>query len=298
MSQPPEIPLAATGVRSLYTGVNYHASCERAYNADGTVYSNAGQLRQVWNTFVEESTKRNRRRALMRCFVSRNLLDQLSDLPIEAAVPVGKEFLIWIGQNQHEEVAMQRAVQNVPQAAFAPLSSRYHVDTQVTESDIGSLVELWGQFGWTQDGVQNFVRNNANGNPIALIRTMEQEAVGVMIAESVEFGSHRLVEITELAVNPNHRGQHLATILIRELSRLSLEKWEDALVFGEYCVTTRSFQSAAKAGSLPGQTSGIRGVLRDHVAIETGTGNAVVKPWDTRWLHNFLVMYQPNRRLR
>ncbi|PIR61425.1 MAG: hypothetical protein COU66_03820 [Candidatus Pacebacteria bacterium CG10_big_fil_rev_8_21_14_0_10_44_11] len=284
------------GVQSLYSGVDHNASWQRSYNADGQVYCNASQIRQDWQTFMQESCEQNRRRAIMRCYVNRNLLDQITDLPIEAAVPIGDEYLVWIGQNRHMEVATSKNVRNLPPLEEIQLSPEYQVDTEVREIDVANLIELWGQFGWTPDSVRNFVRNNANGNPIALIRTMEQEAIGVMIAESVEFGARRLVEVTELAVNPNYRGQHLATILIRELSQLSLVRWEDALVFGEYNLTTRSYRSAARTGQLPGQTKVINGILRDHVGIETG-GNEIVEPWDTRWLHNFLVMYQPNRRI-
>jgi len=284
------------GVQSLYSGIDHNASWERSYNADGQVYSSVNQIRLDWQRYLQESLDNNRRRAIMRCYVSSDLLDQLTDLPIEAAVPLGNEYLIWIGQNRHSAVAPSRDVRILPSVEPVQIGSHYRLDTVVGEGDIANLTQLWGQFGWTPDAVRQFVRNNANGNPVALIRTMEQEAIGVMIAESVEFGARRLVEITELAVNPDYRGQHLATILIRELSNMSLERWGDALVFGEYNLTSRSYQSAARAGQLPSQTNMVDGVLRDHVGIETGTGNEVVEPWDTRWLHNFLVMYQPNRR--
>jgi ribosomal protein S18 acetylase RimI-like enzyme len=297
----PESPTPNDGVQSLYSGVDHQASWERSYNADGRVYSSAPQIRQDWREFLQESQNQERRRAVMRCYISRDLLDQITDLPIEAAVPIGNEYLLWIGHNQHPGVSILRNVREVPPPRLMQLPSEYQLDTQVRDSDVNHLIELWGQFGWTPDAVRNFVRNHANGNPVALIRTMEEEAIGVMIAESVEFGAHRLVEMTELAVHPSYRGHHLASTLIRELSRLSVERWEHALVFGEYNLTTRSYQSAARAGQIAGQTAHVDGVLRDHVGIETGRGNEVAdspSTWNTRWLHNFLVMYQPNRKIQ
>jgi hypothetical protein len=285
------------GVQSLYSGVNHGASWERSYNADGRVYCHVQHIRQDWEAFLEASHTQQRRRAVMRCYISRELLPQLNDLPIEAAVPMGNEYLIWIGQNQHSAVSTLRDVRNLPIAEPMPLPPSYVLDTEVRAEDAHNLVKLWQQFGWTAEAIQSFISTNANGNPIVLIRTLEQEAIGVMIAESAEFGARRLVEITELAVNPYHRGNHLATILIRELSRLSLERWADALVFGEYNLTTRSYYSAAHAGQVAAQTNFIDGVLREHVGIETGPGNEIIEPWGTQWLHNFLVMYQLNQKL-
>ena len=290
-------PPTGEAVQSLYSGVDHNASWERSYNADGRVFINPRRLHEAWEEFHQNSQRHGRRRAIMRCYVTQEVLNHSSHLPIEAVVPMGNEYLIWIGQNQHPQVSTQGPYASRTPSESTPLHREYYLDTEVNSSDIDQLIELWGQFGWTPQAIRNFVRNNANGNPIALIRTMEQEAVGVMIAESAEFGAHRLVEITELAVHPDHRGQHLASVLIRELSRLSLERWEDALVFGEYNLTTRSYQSAARASQLPAVTGRVDGVLRDHVGIATGEGNQVIAPWDTQWLHNFLVMYQPNRRL-
>ncbi len=286
------------GVQSLYSGVNHNASWERSYNADGRVYSKPAHINEDWREFLYESVNQNRRRALMRCYVSNDILGQLSELPIEAAVPMGKEYLIWVGQNRHPKVSKTRDVVNLPASQDTLLPGRFRVDTSLRAEDAVKLTELWGQFGWTREAVGDFVTNSANGNPIVLIRNNEGEVVGVMTAESVEFGARRLVEITELSVDARYRGKHLASILIRELSKLSLEHWQDALVFGEYNLTTRSYQSAARAGQLPGQIGAVDGVLRDHVGIETGMGNQTVEDWDTRWLHNFLVMYQPNGKIR
>ncbi|HEX7017998.1 MAG TPA: hypothetical protein VF209_03770, partial [Patescibacteria group bacterium] len=66
--------------------------------------------------------------------------------------------------------------------------------------------------------------------------------------------------------------------------------------YGEYNLTTRAHRSAARAHNLPAQHGAISGVLVDHVTIETGEGNPVLEPWDTQWLHNFLVMYYPSGR--
>lgn len=292
------LSVSTEGVQSLYSGVNHSASWERSYNADGQVYSTLSQITRDWEGFLHESLSQDRRRAVMRCYVSGGLLSELSEMPIEAAIPTGKEYLVWIGRNQHPNVSRMRDVQKLPSPEQLNLPQRFTVDKYVRTEDAARLTELWGQFGWTKEAVEDFVKKGANGNPIVLIRNANEEAVGVMVAESVEFGARRLVEITELSVDARYRGKHLASILIRELSKLSLEHWQDALVFGEYNLTTRSYQSAARAGQLPGQVGAVDGVLRDHVGIETGMGNQTVEDWDTRWLHNFLVMYQPNGKIR
>lgn len=292
------LSVSEEGVQSLYSGVNHNASWERSYNADGQVYTSASQINRDWEGFLHESVSQNRRRAVMRCYVSPGLMSELTELPVEAAIPTGKEYLIWIGRNQHPNVSRMRDVQKLPSPEQSNLPARFTIDRYLHAEDVSGLSELWGQFGWTREAVEDFVQKGANGNPIVLIRNAQEEAVGVMVAESVEFGDRRLVEITELSVDARYRGKHLASILIQELSKLSLEHWQDALVFGEYNLTTRSYQSAARAGMLAGQVGVVDGVLRDHVGIKTGMGNPMAVGWDTRWLHNFLVMYQPNEKIR
>lgn len=294
MSAEQDTTQQAEGVQSLYDGENHDASWERSYNADATLYEHAADLRAAYRSFLADSQSRGNRRALMRTYVTTPVLDQLHDLPVEAAVPVEDHYMIWIGQNQHPTVSVLRDVRTVPARREVPLQEGYRVDTQVRVEDLDNLIQLWGQFGWTPEAVRQDIESRLRGtntNPIVLIRNLEQEAIGVMISESLEFGAHRLVELTELAVNPYHQGHGLASVLIRELARLSTDVWRDALVYGEYNVTTQSYHSAARAGQLPGQTSRVLGVLRDHVGITTGDGNETIAPFNTRWLHNFLVMY-------
>lgn len=272
-------------------GENHVASFERSYNSDDTVYTNAHQLRERWMSFLRQSIDHNRRRAIMRCFVSNDILDQVADLPIEAAIPLGAEHLIWIGQNQHQSISTHRPVRTLPQPSENELSSEFTIDREVTPDDLYPLYELWEQFGSPLEGVQNFIETNLN--PIVVIRNVEQRAIGVMIAEAMEFGKWQLVELTELAVSPRHQGQGLASVLIRELARNSIDYFgSNAVLFGEYNLTTNSFRAAARSNQLPAQNHTIDGVLRDHVSIKTGTGNEIMLPWDTEWLHNFLVMYQ------
>ncbi len=279
--------------------VNHAASAERSYWSDQEVYSNGNDLRLAWHGFVAESRAAGRRRAALRCYIDTALLDNnaLRDLPIEAAIPLGQQALIWLGENRHQQVAGWREVRNLPRPEPTSLPSGLSVDTGARLQDTEDLLRLWSQFGWTREGVQAFVSQNVH--PIVVIRNVEERAVGAMISEAQTFGSQVLVELTELAVDPTYRGHGLASILIRELSQLSAQFYGyDALRSGEYNLTTQSFRAAARAHQLPAQTAQVHGVLRDHVEIETGPGNENALTWNTRWLHNFLVMYEGGRSVR
>lgn len=281
------------GVQSLYTGRNHNASWERSYNADGQVYTSINTLSAAWQEFLHESQLKNRRRAVMRCYVSKKLLPNIKHLPVEAAVPVGQEYLIWLGENRHPFISTSRNAYHLPAATQIDMPNSFYTDTQLQTSDATNIYHLWRQFGWSQESVTNFIQYNTN--PLVVIRNMEQQVIGIMIAEAADFGHKLLVEMTELAVNPAYRGQHLASVLIKELAQLSLSHWHLPVVFGEYNQTTKSYSSAAKAGQIAAQVGQVNGILRDHVGIETGAGNQDIHPWSTRWLHNFLVMYQENQ---
>ncbi len=268
-------PASAEGVASLLTGMTHEASCERSYFADPTIYYEAAELRAAWNTFLAESIQHNRRRAVMRCYIPQSLLTVLKDLPVEAAIPLGEHYLIWIGKNQHRIGAPLGDGRPLPLEETVELSSDYVLDYRVAEQDLDSLSRLWEQFGWTRDAVRNFILSSANGNPIAIIRHLEN-VIGVMIAESVEFGVARLVELTELAVDPEFRGQQLAVVLIRALAGISRSRWPRGILFGEFNLTTRAERSAARAGFVPAVAEHIDGVLNEHVVVGSGLNDFAV----------------------
>lgn len=286
--------LSNTGiVQSLQqVGSNHAASCERSYNSDPTIYTTLSELTAAWHAFHADSRHHNRRRAVMRTYATTEVVELAARvLPLEAALPLGREYLVWLGANQHSSVSLERPVHNLPEPVqLAP--QNYCVDTFVQSEDIVALQELWQQFGWTAAGVQLFVEQSHN--PVVVLRDLEQRVVGAMIAEAQSFGTQVLVELTELAVAPANRGQGLASVLIRELAQHAQEVFgRTSVVFGEYNITTQAAVAAARAGQRAAQTPSIAGVLHDHVSIETGAGNRVLYPWDTQWLHHFLVMYQP-----
>ncbi len=271
-------------------GSNHAASCERSYNSDPNLYINLQELAEAWRAFHSESIQKSRRRAVMRTYATTEVLTQATGvLPIEASLPLGSEHLIWLGRNQHPHTSLERPVRTVGIKDERAVVNHL-IDTTVVTTDAQALQLLWEQFGWTAEGVAMFVAESQN--PIVVIRDLERRIVGAMIAEAQNFGGHLLVELTELAVSPQHRGQGLATVLIRELAKQTREVYGDtAVIFGEYNITTQAFIAATRAGQLPAQTEKIDGILHDHVAIKTGRGNRGIYPWDTEWLHNFLVLY-------
>jgi hypothetical protein len=274
-------------------GKDHAASNERSYWNQPELYSDTKRLVSDWHLFQQESVDEKRRRAMMRTLITAEVLENVLDnncLPIEAAIPAGDNFLVYVGRNVHQQVA------NITDASlpnFMPslaLPTGYKLDTSANIEDVTQLVDLWSQFGWTRGGVESFIE--AGTTPIIVIRNLEQVVVGAMIAESLNFGNLLLVEMTEMAVAPTERGNGLASILIKELATLSNETFgQNSIIYGEYNITTGAHRAAARAGKISATSQRISGVLPDHVAIETGTGNAQIVQWETQWLHNFLVMH-------
>lgn len=287
-NQPEGVVLSLQG-----PGINHDASNGRSYNSDENVYTDPRQLQEKWRIFSDESIAHDRRRAVMRTYVASEILGQLGSIPIEAIIPLGDKSLVWIGQNQHQRISPDRNVRDLPSAREQVLPPNYTLDHSVRLADKPQLLALWQQFGWEEQGIENYILTNQN--PLVVIRDENGLVVGAMISEAAQFGAWALVELTELAVGPEHRGRGLASILIGKLAQeINNNANQRTVTLGEYNLTTQSYKSAAQAGQTPAQTSTINGVLVDHVAIETGDGNVILPAWgpQTQWLHSYLVMYQ------
>ncbi|HEX7018281.1 MAG TPA: hypothetical protein VF209_05240 [Patescibacteria group bacterium] len=204
-------------------GVDHEASFHRSYWNQPQVYTQASQLEADWQHFYSESQRRQRRRTMMRTLVTPAVLNQ-ANVPFEAALPYEDVYLTYLGQNSHPSVSrVQDPTLPSVESGLIQLPTGYQLDDVATPADVEPLTDLWTQFGWTRQGVETLVE--AGTTPLVLIRNLEQQVVAVMIAESLEFGELRLVELTEMAVTPSERGHGLASVLIHELSQLSLARF-------------------------------------------------------------------------
>ncbi|NCN82510.1 MAG: hypothetical protein GW947_00945 [Candidatus Pacebacteria bacterium] len=278
-----------TSVGSL--GVDHAASFDRSYWNRPVLYEDPIDLQHDWHSFLAESLRLGRRRAMFRTMVAPDVMAEIRGrLPVEAALPVEENFLTYIGANAHLQTAIRAELLGV-QPRELVLPAGYILDFATQDTDAGQLFSLWGQFGWTREGVENMI--TAGTTPIVIIRDIEERAIATMIAESLEFGDQILVELTEMAVADSEKGHGLASVLIRELARHTQNYFGGSpITYGEYNMTTGAHRSAMRAGQLPANSFS-DGVLRDHVSIETGPGNVVSESsWSTRWLHDFMVLYQ------
>lgn len=288
-----------TSVGSI--GDRHDASDDRSCSNRPRLYTSSRNLEQDWQEFWQQSEKLGRRRTMMRTFITYDVLHSTS-APIEAVIPVGRKFLVYLGENRHWPISTNQRTDVPGRDLNLRLNQQqYRLDTQVSMDDTDRLIQLWTQFGWTRQGVETFI--NAGTTPVVLIRDLQDQlqVVGAMIAESLQFGDVLLVELTEMAVAPQARGQHLASVLIRELtSQVQAQVGEHALIYGEYNMSTGAHRAASRAGNQVGSLNRIRGVLADHVGIvvDPNKPNHRHPRWDTRWLHNFLVMYHPVRASR
>jgi ribosomal protein S18 acetylase RimI-like enzyme len=282
-----------TSVGSI--GQNFSASDNRSYWNHPNIYASAVTLGDDWQVFLSESQALGNRRALMRTFLTQEAFQHgMFRLPIEAAIPTDQGILVYMGHNQHQQVSqINNAIQRQHSEFTRYQLNQFYVDTNVTVADIPNLIQLWQQFGWNQAGVKTFVKTNRN--PIVVARNQNNEIVGAMIAESLQFGKLVIVEVTEMAVLPECQGQNIAKALTQHLSQLCFCRYgQDALVYGEFNLTTSAHRSALAAGMNPGICRHIKGVLLDHVTITTGTPKKNISPWNLQYIHSYQVMFWNN----
>jgi ribosomal protein S18 acetylase RimI-like enzyme len=282
-------------VKSLQLGENYEASNDRAYWSDPRVYDDRGPLIIAWHGFRSLASQKRRRRAVFKTYVDRMCI--LKFFPVEAVIPVRDAFLVYISQNNHQQLSVFEPTPLSGSQQPIQLPEGYTLQKFVTPDDVQSLFRIWEQFGWTEEGVASLCEFTEN--QVVTIRH-EGQVVGATIAESGLFGSTVTVEITELAVASDHQGRGLATVLTSEMVDLCVNTYgQDALIFGEFNLTTNAHHAALRSGMIPGTWPGssdlreIDGVLRDHVEIQVGEPKMPIPPWQTQYLHSYQVLYRP-----
>jgi hypothetical protein len=281
-------------------GKRFDASDNRAYWNEASLYDDLSTLKENWNNFEVEAINQGCRRTMMRTVVTEAVFAQICEemgedgsLPIEASRCIDGNYLIYIGNNQHRHVS-ETYTEALPDFSAYELPEGYYIDNQVTMDDLQALLSLWAQFGWKEIGVEKFITEASLA--IVVVRDLENMVVGAMIAEALQFGDlFTLVELTEMAVAFSARGNHLAPILIRELTRVCYERFGDeAILYGEFNERNgKAVRAAARAGYQVAGNERISGTLEDHVSIDIGHQNQSVEGWQTEKLHDFRVMMAP-----
>ncbi len=104
----------------------------------------------------------------------------------------------------------------------------YTTDTNLTLADADSLHQVWKSFGWTLEGVEQFINTYDSGDPtkagwFACMRDQSGRLVSAAKAEALAIGDIQLIESTEWGTNEEMRGQGLGTGAVIALNHAILQ---------------------------------------------------------------------------
>lgn len=104
-----------------------------------------------------------------------------------------------------------------PQERLSRLQTNgYHFDTRLSSNDVASLHQAWSPFGWTTEGVKQFINAYNPDDPtkagwFACMRDCDGILCSAAKAEALTIGDMRVIESTEWGTHSNMRGKGLGT---------------------------------------------------------------------------------------
>ena len=159
---------------------------------------------------------------------------------LEVAIPLrevdtrSSDWLIVHGHNLHHSPVPEwgnvyKFWENPPQRTRTPLARvealplNFSLTNCPNTADTNSLVETWKPFGWTRQGVAEYIESfpdkSQQGNTyFSGVRDAGGKIVSACMAESVEFARLRYTELTEFGTQGSHRGKGLCTAAVAGLA--------------------------------------------------------------------------------
>ena len=311
-------------------GTDYYRSDCRAYRTEELIATSSEMVLDEISTLSRGAHSKGRRRWVWRGVVRRQVADDLVTIErfsrrhdnwrfpdmgkIEVIIPLSilggnsSRRLLVIADNIHrsnipewQEVydfwrqPYSREVNPVDR--IKAIQSEFRMVNDVTEDDINDLVSIWRPFGWSENGVREFIERyyTQSGDSRDLwfsgVRNRSNnKLVSACQGESIHFGGIHLIEATEFGTEPSYEKRGLCTAsasgLIAQILRDTFYETNNReklhrsfitpLVYSELSMTTRSDVIARKVGMTIPLTEGIDGlnrprqVLRRNVAVLDG----------------------------
>ncbi|MEI6326606.1 MAG: hypothetical protein WCO78_00625 [Candidatus Roizmanbacteria bacterium] len=160
-------------------------------------------------------------------------------------------------------------------------SQGYSIDTHIQQSDVSRLARIWEPFGWTSEGVSQFIDTYSPTDPHAsgwfsCMRNSDGQICSAAKAEALRIGEMELVESTEWGTLAEERGRGLGTGAAIGLNRAILSIPPD----GAFCIMAEAnlaphlpgHKVARDAGFSPAggdiQSATPNHILEAHVSVD------------------------------
>lgn len=221
---------------------DFNRSEGRAYLTADVVYQDIEQLRKDFSELCQKAEELNsgaRRRIVLKAICNKEVAGEImidSQLPVEVMIPldiVGNqagEFLVLLAHNVHASPVpewpsvysywKQPINTKTPLERVQALQDNFLQTNQLHEGDVDHLSQLWSAFGWTSDGVINFIQSYRDSDSIWFSGIRDKQTgflVSACMGESLQFAGQLVVEGTEYGTLPGYEGRGLCSAAVAGL---------------------------------------------------------------------------------
>ena len=201
------------------TGLDLERTANRAYLISPNRIADPKTLIEEQVALLDKSISNGKRRAVMKARIPKELLEKNNLLMgIESALPIingeKDDFIVTFGQNQRvlnedkaQEQIQQRFQRNpVAKSALerveAIKENRFVLSNRLSKDDAYDLMKLWWVFGWTWQGINDFidlyktkdaVDRNPKNLPVLVYSELNLDSHSTNVAASLGFKSPEVI---------------------------------------------------------------------------------------------------------
>jgi len=272
------------------------------------------------------------RRLVFRGLVSRNVFEQSikAGLPVEAAIPMDivnghDDMIVFLAENSHPSppqgnditaLVDNRNNHKPPMEKISAIIGKgYRLTKKLKESDQENLFALWNRFGWSREGIVDFIRKIEAGHNnlwFSGIRNAAGEIIAASQAEAIEFAGIKYIETTEYSTLDGFEGQGLCTASVSGLIAQLLAETEYSasnngnltVIAAEFNTSSTSAAVGASAGIIVPEVQGVDQILKYNVGVVDGAGSNGIFESEAdengipfRFLRNFAVAVLPKENI-
>lgn len=219
------------------TGLDMDRTANRGYLIPPNRIADPSLLIKEQQTVLEASEKFGKRRSVVRVRAPKATLKKMSSqMEIESALPIVNgekdDYIVTFGQNKYikdemkvrEQIQLKFQRKRVEKTALERVDTlkknNFYLSNKLTKDDAIDLMRLWWVFGWTWNGINDFI-DLYNSNPDApwfsAVRNQSGKIIGAVQGDVIEFGNHLSIEVTEFSTLPKYENMGVCTAALAGL---------------------------------------------------------------------------------
>lgn len=238
------MPLEGFITSAGQVGPDFHRSDGRAYLIIDERVIDPNSLLVKIREFSSTANSAGRRRWAARFRATQEVIREvLQHLPVEARIPLSlvdpntTDEILMLGKNVHTSTIPEwgevyafwqdeKGNSSPTQRVEKVWREGFGLTDEVTEADAQALTEIWGPFGWTEEGVLELIRRlpyDPNRWFSGVVERSSNRVVAACIGERLSFGGVDWCEGTEYGTARNFRGNGLGTAAVVNLQAQMVE---------------------------------------------------------------------------